>query len=391
MQWEAAAPPSLSSTLAGWLRPAAPEPENQAAQQKRRRGGGEAHMHGVSVSDHGEKATWSGYWDERQRKLLAQPVDGDLYAAVTTHLDSGAARGGPGEAATRPEAPSDIFRQCRLYFTGRVDGGGGLSSFALGKLARHHGADVTPRCTKHGVTHVICTQLSGSKERAALLSGTSRGAVKLYFVRPEWITQSIVARRRLSEVRFSVVAEIAQSNRVSARPVISLMARSARRTSRAGSRTASTPRRHSAARLEAPREEAPRAEAPRAEVEPVILASSETLRDLAGEPAATPPAPPAGTPPKAAAAEASPSETAVASPSPSAPEAGGPPTGRHAAPRPRVASALRRRPKRGRSAGAVLEAALAACRRVVVVRSTQSEESDDPASTELDSDSDGAR
>ena len=45
---------------------------------------------------------------------------------------------------------------------------GGLSSYALGKVARLHGALVSPRLAKRQVTHVVCTQLSGAKERHAL-------------------------------------------------------------------------------------------------------------------------------------------------------------------------------------------------------------------------------
>ena len=45
-------------------------------------------MHGVSLSDHAEKVTWSGYWDERQRKLEAQGVDAELYGAVATRLQA---------------------------------------------------------------------------------------------------------------------------------------------------------------------------------------------------------------------------------------------------------------------------------------------------------------
>ena len=45
-------------------------------------------MHGVSLSDHAEKGTWSGYWDERHRKLESQGVDAELYGAVATRLQA---------------------------------------------------------------------------------------------------------------------------------------------------------------------------------------------------------------------------------------------------------------------------------------------------------------
>ena len=45
---------------------------------------------------------------------------------------------------------------------------GGFSAYSLSKVARLHGATVSPRLTKRQVTHVVCTQLSGAKERHAL-------------------------------------------------------------------------------------------------------------------------------------------------------------------------------------------------------------------------------
>jgi len=45
---------------------------------------------------------------------------------------------------------------------------GGLSAYALGKVARLHGANLCPRLAKRQVTHVVCSQLSGAKERHAL-------------------------------------------------------------------------------------------------------------------------------------------------------------------------------------------------------------------------------
>lgn len=178
-------------------------------------------MHGVTISDHGEKtATWSGYWEERQKKLAAQPVNANLYGAISSRLAGSAVSRLAGVAAAdrdSKEGAPMIFKQCRIYFDGRVDSSTGLSSFALGKLARLHGADVSPHLTKKGVTHVVCTQLSGAKERAALRGATaSSGIVQQYFVLPEWITRSIAARRRLCERHFSLLARIARDARISA-------------------------------------------------------------------------------------------------------------------------------------------------------------------------------
>lgn len=169
-------------------------------------------MHGVSVSDHGEKVTWPGYWEERQRKLLAQPLNGGLYAAVTARLTPhlcGSPLAKNQSPAVEPGPSREVFKHCRIWFDGRVDGEDGLSSFSLGKLARLHGSEVMSRLTKRAVTHVVCTQLSGAKERAALGDAASRGVLAPYFVRPEWITQSIAAGKRQSERRFSVLATVA--------------------------------------------------------------------------------------------------------------------------------------------------------------------------------------
>lgn len=189
--------------------------EADGAQHKRGRYSAPATMHGVSVSDHGEKGRWSNvdYWEMRKKKLEEQTVDSDLYGAVASRL------AGTGSSSSSASA-SQIFASCHLYFDGRVDGGGGegLSAFGLGKLARLHGAHVGPVLTKRGVTHVICTQLSGSKEKQALRSAASSNNKCQYFVLPSWITESIAANRRLAESRFSLLAKIAVEARI-ARPL----------------------------------------------------------------------------------------------------------------------------------------------------------------------------
>lgn len=71
-------------------------------------------------------------------------------------------------AAGQKKDMTELFRGCCLYFDGRVDLGAGLSSYVLSKVARLHGAKVTPHLTKNLVSHVVCSQLSGAKERHAL-------------------------------------------------------------------------------------------------------------------------------------------------------------------------------------------------------------------------------
>lgn len=158
-------------------------------------------MHGVCISDHGEKVTWSGYWEERQRKLETQQVDTQLFGSVANCL---------GTEAEGTAVQSDLFRNCFIYFDGRVDVGGGLSAYALGKVARLHGANLCPRLAKRQVTHVVCSQLSGAKERHALRDATSALACGQYIVHPTWITESVAAKRRLQERHFSLMARISQ-------------------------------------------------------------------------------------------------------------------------------------------------------------------------------------
>lgn len=160
-------------------------------------------MHGVSLSDHADKCTWSGYWEERERRLLAQDADPRLYGALTRRLAGGQLKSA--------DSARGIFQHCCLYFDGRVDSSSGLSSYTLGKLARLHGAEVTPRLTKRRVTHVVCAQLSGAKEVRALAGASGgRGSAVLYYVVPQWVTQSVAARKRLCERRFSLLASVAK-------------------------------------------------------------------------------------------------------------------------------------------------------------------------------------
>merc|ERR1719316_194072 len=124
-------------------------------------------MHGAKLSDHQEKGgTWAGYWEMRENKLSAQAVDNKLYSGLAGQL-----------AGASGSTGGDIFHGCRLYFNGRVDGNGqNLSCFELGKLARLHGAMCSPRLTVRGVTHVVCTRLSGSKEQKVQLATANRGS-----------------------------------------------------------------------------------------------------------------------------------------------------------------------------------------------------------------------
>ncbi|CAK9015080.1 unnamed protein product [Durusdinium trenchii] len=194
-------------SLESWCRPKSstphatghPPPAKRARWTARAGAADAAHAdacatHGVTISDHGEKVTWSGYWDERQKKLDSQIVDAGLFGAVSSRL-----------SPEGQQVKSDLFQHCCIYFDGRVDVGGGLSAYALSKLARLHGATVIPRLSKRQVTHVVCSQLSGAKERHAMKDATSSLACVQYIVHPTWLTESLAAQRR-----FSLMAEISR-------------------------------------------------------------------------------------------------------------------------------------------------------------------------------------
>ncbi|KAI9995515.1 hypothetical protein PInf_012580 [Phytophthora infestans] len=98
--------------------------------------------------------------------------------------------------AKQRAAQSDIFKGCRIVFNGRT---GKVSSYYLAKLVREHGGNVASALTATRVTHMVGSNLNGSKADKVL---KSCGKVK--FVRPEWILQSVKQRKRQPEFEFVV-------------------------------------------------------------------------------------------------------------------------------------------------------------------------------------------
>ncbi|KUF84137.1 DNA repair protein REV1 [Phytophthora nicotianae] len=93
-------------------------------------------------------------------------------------------------------AQSDIFKGCRIVFNGRT---GKVSSYYLAKLVQEHGGNVASTLTSTRVTHMVGSNLNGSKADKVLKSS---GKVK--FVSPGWILQSIKNKKRQPEFEFLV-------------------------------------------------------------------------------------------------------------------------------------------------------------------------------------------
>ena len=85
---------------------------------------------------------------------------------------------------------------------------GGFSAYSLSKVARLHGATVSPRLTKRQVTHVVCTQLSGTKERHAL---TDAPCFSIVFVCLCFICLSVVAETVIFALVVLVAVNVALS------------------------------------------------------------------------------------------------------------------------------------------------------------------------------------
>ncbi|OWZ24682.1 DNA binding protein [Phytophthora megakarya] len=91
---------------------------------------------------------------------------------------------------------SNIFKGCRIVFNGRT---GKVSSYYLAKLVQEHGGNVASAMTATRVTHMVGSNLSGSKADKVL-----KRSGKVKFVSPEWILQSVKRKKRLPEFEFLV-------------------------------------------------------------------------------------------------------------------------------------------------------------------------------------------
>ncbi|KAE9043949.1 hypothetical protein PR003_g3239 [Phytophthora rubi] len=91
---------------------------------------------------------------------------------------------------------SNIFKGCRVVFNGRT---GKVSSYYLAKLVQEHGGNVASMLTATRVTHMVGSNLNGSKADKVI---KSLGKVK--FVSPEWILKSVKQKKRQPEHEYLV-------------------------------------------------------------------------------------------------------------------------------------------------------------------------------------------
>ncbi|KZT12565.1 uncharacterized protein LAESUDRAFT_640306 [Laetiporus sulphureus 93-53] len=121
------------------------------------------------------------YWDSRKEKLAQQ----------------------------LPEKPMarecNVLRNVRVYIDGYL---AGTTDIEMKRIVTLAGGRVL--YTASGATHILTSQqLSGSKTHKLL---TTRKRVKAHVVKPEWITDSIQAGRRLPEREYSAIKDMTCKN-----------------------------------------------------------------------------------------------------------------------------------------------------------------------------------
>ncbi|CAK4085947.1 unnamed protein product [Aphanomyces euteiches] len=102
----------------------------------------------------------------------------------------------PSHKADKENCISTLFQGCNFYFNGRT---GNVSSYYLIKMVKAHGGSISITHRKSRVTHVIATNLSGSKTEAVLQSGG-----RIHCVQPQWILDSIEKGKRQPEAKYVV-------------------------------------------------------------------------------------------------------------------------------------------------------------------------------------------
>lgn len=109
---------------------------------------------------------------------------------------------------TRDSAPeTGVLRGVRVYIDGYLANSTDIEMKRIVKLA---GGDVM--YTASGATHILTSQqLSGSKTQK-ILAGSNRSIV--HVVRPEWVTDSIAAGKRLPERTYSMLPKGTTKNLV---------------------------------------------------------------------------------------------------------------------------------------------------------------------------------
>ncbi|KAI1795119.1 hypothetical protein LXA43DRAFT_993534 [Ganoderma leucocontextum] len=96
-----------------------------------------------------------------------------------------------------PETSTEVLRNVRVYINGYLEG---TTDIEMKRIVTIAGGQIMH--TASGATHILTSQqLSGAKTHKFLT--TKKGGV--HVVRPEWITDSIKAGRRLSEREYAVI------------------------------------------------------------------------------------------------------------------------------------------------------------------------------------------
>ncbi|TFK87078.1 hypothetical protein K466DRAFT_523106 [Polyporus arcularius HHB13444] len=99
-----------------------------------------------------------------------------------------------------PETSTQVLRNVRIYINGYLDN---TTDIEMKRIVSLAGGQVMH--TVSGATHILTSQqLSGTKTQK-MLKAKSRHIT--HVVRPEWVTDSIDAGRRLSEREYSVVKD----------------------------------------------------------------------------------------------------------------------------------------------------------------------------------------
>jgi len=90
-----------------------------------------------------------------------------------------------------------------------------ITALKLNKLINTNGGNTTPYLRKNIVTHVICTNLAGTKVQQILdLKKTSR----IQIVKPEWILDSIAQGKKLSTSNYHVMDQKVHANTLGFKP-----------------------------------------------------------------------------------------------------------------------------------------------------------------------------
>ncbi|KAI6035126.1 hypothetical protein F5J12DRAFT_917819 [Pisolithus orientalis] len=120
------------------------------------------------------------YFDDRNRKLAAQ---------------------------SKEEPTTGVLRGVRVYISGYLSGTTDIEMKHIVALAGG-----TTLLTPNGATHILTSQqLSGSKTHKLL---TSKRRNLVHVVKPEWVTDSVKAGKRLHESRYAVVLTSSTRNLV---------------------------------------------------------------------------------------------------------------------------------------------------------------------------------